>query len=61
MDSSAAVRVLLYLDRDTPGVSGWLEDGSGRARPFYGWLELSALLEDARAPGKRPGSGDDGG
>jgi hypothetical protein len=41
-------RVLLRLDPGTETISGTLEDSRGRARPFWGWLELSAALDEAR-------------
>lgn len=29
-------------------IRGSIQDGHGEPQPFYGWLELSALLDDVR-------------
>jgi hypothetical protein len=45
------VPVVLRLDRTAEPIAGSLDDGSGGPRAFYGWLELSAMLEQTRAVG----------
>lgn len=44
------VEITLYLDAETPTISGTAEDASGVTRAFYGWLELSAYLDSVLAP-----------
>ena len=46
-------RVVLELDAGTGPISGALRGGGGEWRPFHGWLELAAALEEARAAGLR--------
>ncbi|HUZ19383.1 MAG TPA: hypothetical protein VMU75_02290 [Acidimicrobiales bacterium] len=57
MEPVPTLDVLLHLDRDTVAISGSLENDLGARRPFHGWLELSALLDDVRAAGS-PGESD---
>jgi hypothetical protein len=43
----STTRVTLDLARTTDHITGSLDDGRGPRR-FYGWLELSALLDQVR-------------
>jgi hypothetical protein len=52
VDRSDTLDVVLHLDDGTT-ISGAVEDAAGVEQPFYGWLELSALLDamlQARPP-----------
>jgi hypothetical protein len=40
--------VTLCLDLGTETITGTLEAGDGAERPFWGWLELSDTLDEAR-------------
>jgi hypothetical protein len=44
----STVSVGLYLDRTSDPISGSLVYPDGRRRPFAGWIELTAALEEAR-------------
>ena len=41
--------VELYLRRGAEPIEGAYQDDTGRAAPFWGWLELISVLETARA------------
>jgi hypothetical protein len=44
------VDVVLHLDSGRGPIQGSVEDVNGLQRPFYGWLDLSALLDATRNP-----------
>lgn len=48
MDIADSVPVTLHLDRDAPVIHGWASQPRGTAVEFFGWLELSALLDALR-------------
>jgi hypothetical protein len=57
----------LAIDVDSDPISGLVSNGTGRARPFSGWIDLVAAIEEARlaqpsesvsAAPPRPGSKD---
>ena len=50
------VRLVLDLHDGTDTIEGRVEDESGRIRLFRGWLELTALLEQARPGAARQSS-----
>jgi hypothetical protein len=54
MNLPGAVQVVLHLDPEAPIIHGWAEDVCGPSVEFYGWIELSALLDARRT---RPGDG----
>jgi hypothetical protein len=58
-DPPGTALVTLRLKLGTETISGTLEDLRGGERPFWGWLELSAALDQTRGidPGRRPSSG----
>ena len=39
----------LAIDVDSEPISGRVSYGTGVSRPFRGWIELTAAIEDARA------------
>jgi hypothetical protein len=46
-------RVVIELHRGEGPMSGrFLAEGQHQPQPFSGWLELLALLETARSPGR---------
>jgi hypothetical protein len=47
-DTPETTRVTLELDVAAGGIRGLVESSDGRPRAFEGWLELSALLDQAR-------------
>ena len=47
--ASRTVSLRLDLQPDTEPISGCIEHPDGSRRPFWGWLELIAELEDAAA------------
>jgi hypothetical protein len=51
----AETRRLLRITFDGETVHGSLDDDADRARPFVGWLELLAAIQDLRADSERPG------
>lgn len=60
METSAALQVVLHLDRGTANICGSLEDDRAVRRPFFGWLELSVLLDAVRAGRDPDGHGEQG-
>ena len=54
LSADANVRLVLHLLDGTDTIEGRLEDDAGRERPFRGWLELTALLDEARPGARRP-------
>jgi hypothetical protein len=64
-DDAKTAQVTVRLDLATETISGTVADGQGSERPFWGWLELSAVLDQMRgidridsqacATGKRAG------
>jgi hypothetical protein len=49
-------RVWIEVDVESASIAGVLHRGDGPVRPFDGWLELVALLEDLRQPAANDGS-----
>ena len=47
-DAADTALVTLRLDRASETISGTFEDELGVERRFWGWLELSAALDDTR-------------
>ncbi len=45
---SPDVTVTLHLDLGTETITGTMETGDGAKRPFWGWVELSNGLDEAR-------------
>lgn len=61
MPPQLSVDVLLHLDAGDGTITGTLEDRHGVRRSFYGWLELSSVLDNVRSaprgdiiPAQRP-------
>jgi hypothetical protein len=52
-DAAETTVVSLRLDLATETISGTLADEQGRERPFWGWLELSAALDERRCEDAR--------
>ncbi len=48
MPDNVPVDVLLRLDCTGAAIAGTLEDDHGGCWTFYGWLELSSILESLR-------------
>lgn len=48
LPADPGVRLVLHLLDGTDTIEGRLEDDAGRERPFRGWLELTALLDETR-------------
>ena len=40
----------LAIDVDSDPISGSICNGTGRAQPFSGWIELASVIEAARRP-----------
>jgi hypothetical protein len=55
-DPPGTALVTLRLELGAETISGTFKDQHGGERPFWGWLELSAALDQARGvdPGRRP-------
>lgn len=47
--ASGYTRIELCVRRGVEPIEGTCHDGSGRAAPFWGWLELIGALQTARA------------
>jgi hypothetical protein len=58
-------RIELCVRRGAEPIEGTCQGGSGRAAPFWGWLELISALETARAtdppPARPEGASSEGG
>jgi hypothetical protein len=48
MAQSPSLRIVVELDRNAGPIAGRVTVGEAAAQRFTGWLELCALLEDAR-------------
>lgn len=48
MAQSESLRIVVELDRNGGPIAGRVSVDAGEAERFTGWLELCALLEDAR-------------
>lgn len=48
VDVAGSFQVVLQLHRSAPNIHGWVEDAGADGQPveFYGWIQLSALLDD---------------
>jgi hypothetical protein len=53
---NAPPRVWIEVDVEARSIAGVLHRGDRPVRPFDGWLELVALLEDLRQPAANDGS-----
>ncbi|SDP29494.1 hypothetical protein SAMN04515671_3601 [Nakamurella panacisegetis] len=49
MPLPTSLDVLLHLEAADGTIKGTLQEGSGYRWPFYGWLELSSILDNLRA------------
>jgi hypothetical protein len=64
MPPDSRCRLILEVDLAADPISGVLRDGSGRARPFSGWMALTRTIElglgaarDATSPDARAAPG----
>lgn len=39
----------LAIEVGSEPIAGWVSDGTGVSRPFRGWIELTGVIEAARA------------
>jgi hypothetical protein len=65
--TTGTAQLRLAIDVGSEPISGWVSYGTGVSKPFHGWIELTAVIEAARAaeeslaelgesPGERLGS-----
>jgi hypothetical protein len=48
MSPTDGARLVIELDLEAQPIGGWLTSPAAGARPFVGWLDLMAALEQAR-------------
>jgi hypothetical protein len=49
-----AAQLRLAIDIGSEPISGWVWSGAGVPTPFRGWIELTAVIEAARAADPSP-------